>query len=112
MSLDIFSRFNATFKNHGAIPNVKQAVCNFPNKWEVSIVSGPSGCGVYGNLQENTFEVAIYNPQGVIEGNVFGWQTPDEVLTILERVSGYVNVREVEQPVYSLPSSEESPVQF
>jgi hypothetical protein len=51
------------FEPH-TIPECIRARYKFPNDWEISVVAGPPNCGLYGNINENTYEVAILRPNG------------------------------------------------
>jgi hypothetical protein len=75
-----------TFDNH-TLPGATQAVHTFENGWKVSVVSGPKGCGLYGNIEQDTFEIAIIRPDGNMLEDVIGWQTPVQVSTIMRVIS-------------------------
>ena len=55
----------------------------FENGWEISVVSGPPNCGLYGNINENTYEVAIFRPNGNMTEDVSGWNTKEEVFAMM-----------------------------
>ena len=65
------------------IPNAIAATHKFSNDWEISVVSGPSGCGLYGDIVENTFEVGIVRPNGNMTEDVSGWNTKEEVSAMM-----------------------------
>ena len=65
------------------IPNAVQARYKFSNGWEISIVSGPDGCGLYGRIDDATYEVAIFRPNGNMTEDVSGWNSPQEVGAIM-----------------------------
>ena len=75
------------FQDHGTIKGATRALHVFENGWSVSVVAGPAGCGLYGVIGEDTFEVAIINPKGSILDDVIAWQTPVQVSTIMRVVS-------------------------
>jgi hypothetical protein len=70
------------FKAH-SIPECIQARYKFENDWEISVVAGPPNCGLYGNLNENTYEVAIFRPNGNMTEDVNGWNTKQEVSAMM-----------------------------
>lgn len=74
-----------TFVDH-AIEGATVALHTFPNNWAVSVVSGPKGCGLYGDIHADTFEVGIIRPNNNMLEDVIGWQTPVQVTTILRLV--------------------------
>jgi hypothetical protein len=76
-----------TFDNH-TLPGATQAVHTFENDWKVSVVSGPASYGVFhGNIEQDTFEVAIFRPNGNMLEDVLTYQTPVQVTTILRLIS-------------------------
>jgi hypothetical protein len=74
-----------TFKDH-LIKGATIAQHTFENNWTVSVVSGPAGCGLYGDIQHDTFEVAIVRPNGNMLDDVIRWQTPVQVTSILHLI--------------------------
>ena len=62
-----------------------QAKHTFPNGYTISVVGGPSGCGLYGN-GTTTFEVAIFTPEGDF------WSLGDDPF---DQVKGWCSVKEV-----------------
>lgn len=74
------------FQPHG-LKNCVMAKHKFNNNWIISVVSGPSGCGLYGDIKEGTYEVAIFRPNGNMTEDVFGWNTKDEVSAMMKVLS-------------------------
>ena len=74
-----------TFDNH-TLPGATQAVQEFDNGWKVSVVAGPKGCGLYGILEQDTFEVGVFTPNGNLLEDVLTYQTPVQVTSILNLV--------------------------
>lgn len=73
-----------TFHPHlNGIPGAIGARHKFENDWEISVVSGPAGCGLYGYVDENTYEVAIFRPNGNMTEDVSGWATSQEVSAMM-----------------------------
>lgn len=73
-----------TFVPHpNQIPNAIQARYKFSNDWEISVVAGPPGCGLYGNINKNTYEVAFFRPDGTMSDGVSGWNTKQEVSAMM-----------------------------
>ena len=70
------------FKAH-SIPGAIQGSYKFSNDWSISVVSGLPGCGLYGNINENTYEVAIFRPNGNMTEDVNGWNTKQEVSAMM-----------------------------
>jgi hypothetical protein len=72
------------FQSHpSGIVNAIQARYKFPNDWEISVVAGPPNCGLYGNINENTYEVAIFRPNGNMTEDVSGWNTKEEISAMM-----------------------------
>ena len=69
------------------IPGAIQGKYKFSNGYEISVVSGLYGSGLYGILPEGTYEVAIYRPNGNMTEDVFGWNTKDEVSAMMKVLS-------------------------
>ena len=70
------------FQPHN-LPNCVHAQYKFENDWEISVVSGPAGCGLYGNLDKETYEVAIFRPNGNMTEDVSGWNTQSQVSAMM-----------------------------
>jgi hypothetical protein len=64
-------------------PNCVHARYKFENDWEISVVSGPAGSRLYGNLNDGTYEVAIFRPNGNRTEDVSGWNTKEEVSAMM-----------------------------
>lgn len=60
-----------------------QGKYKFSNGYEISVVSGPAGCGLYGNLADETYEVGIFQPNGNMTEDVSGWNTKQEVSAMM-----------------------------
>lgn len=71
------------FKAH-LIPGAVQGTYKFHNGWSISVVSGLPGSGLYGNVTDNTYEVAIYRPNGNMTEDVIGWNTKQEVNAMMK----------------------------
>ena len=67
------------FKPH-SIVNAVQALYKFDNDWQISVVSGDK---LYGNLDDNTYEVAIFRPNGNMTEDVSGWNTKQQVSAMM-----------------------------
>lgn len=77
-----------TFKDHN-IPGAIHGKVMFKNGWEISVVSGPKGSGLYGNVDDETYEVAILKNSEIV-GEVSGWNTKQEVsamMFVLSKIS-------------------------
>jgi hypothetical protein len=74
------------FQPHNLLHCV-QGKYKFENDWEISVVSGPVGCGLYGNLDKETYEVAIIRPNGNMTDDVNGWNTKQEVSAMMWVIS-------------------------
>ncbi len=71
------------FKAHH-IPGGIHALYKFSNEWSISVVSGLPGSGLYGNVTDNTYEVAIIRPNGNMTEDVIGWNTKEEVSAMMK----------------------------
>jgi hypothetical protein len=69
------------------IPGAIQGKYKFHNDWSISVVAGLPGSGLYGNVTDNTYEVAIYRPNGNMTEDVFGWNTKEEVSAMMKVLS-------------------------
>jgi hypothetical protein len=67
------------FEPHN-IPNAIAARHKFENDWEISVVAGP---GLYGRIDEETYEVGIFRPNGNLTEDVSGWNTKHEVSAMM-----------------------------
>jgi hypothetical protein len=75
-----------TFSDHNVIKGGTRAVHTFENDWAISVVSGPEGCGLYGDIQHDTFEVAVYRSNGNMLDDVICWQTPVQITTMMNLI--------------------------
>jgi hypothetical protein len=71
-----------TFSDH-AIKGATQARHTFENDWAISVVAGPTGSGLYGDVQHDTFEVAVFRSNGNMLEDVIRWQTPVQITTLM-----------------------------
>jgi hypothetical protein len=74
-----------TFEDH-AIKGATKARHTFANDWAVSVVSGPQDSGLYGIIGEDTFEVMVIRPGGIMMEDVLPYQTPVQVTSLLHLV--------------------------
>lgn len=74
------------FEAH-SIPGAIQGRYKFSNDWSISVVSGLPGSGLYGNVTDNTYEVAIFRPNGNMTEDVIGWNTKEEVSAMMKVLS-------------------------
>ena len=80
-----FSSLN--FSDHNVIKGATHAHHIFKNEWEISVVSGPKGCGLKGDIQHDTFEVAVIRPDGNMLDDVICWQTPVQITTMMRLIA-------------------------
>jgi hypothetical protein len=71
------------FEAH-SIPGAIQGRYKFRNDWSISVVAGLPGSGLYGNVTDNTYEVAIFRPNGNMTEDVIGWNTKAEVSAMMK----------------------------
>ena len=76
-----------TFSDHGVIKGATRAQHTFENGWSISVVSGPENCGLYGDIQQDTFEVAFIRPNGNMLEDVICWQTPVQITTMMRLIA-------------------------
>jgi hypothetical protein len=76
-----------TFSDHGVIKGATHAQHTFENGWSISVVSGPENCGLYGDIQQDTFEVAFIRPNGNMLEDVICWQTPVQITTMMRLIA-------------------------
>ena len=85
-----------TFTTHTNVNNGVQARLDLGNDLEFSVVSmkkreGEFG-GLYGDLTEGTYEVAVFHKNDMLPLNAFddvlGWQTEDEVTELMGNLQG------------------------
>jgi hypothetical protein len=74
-----------TFSDH-KIKGATKARYTFPNDWTISVVSGPKDSGLYGIIGEDTFEVAVYRPNGNMLDDVIPYQTPVQITTLMHLI--------------------------
>ena len=96
-----FSDFK--FRDH-KIKGATIAQQTMPNGWVVSIVAGPKDSGLYGVIGEDTFEVAIIQPNGNILKDVIPYQTPTEISTIMRVISMMDNSLSVTRGLLGVPT--------
>ena len=70
------------FQSH-ELPNCVQGKYKFTNDWEISVVAGPPNSGLYGNIDNSTYEVAIIRPNGHMTEDVSGWNTQSQVSAMM-----------------------------
>jgi len=75
-----------TFSDHSAIKGGTKAQHTFENGWTISVVAGPKDCGLYGDINHDTFEVAIIRPNGNMLEDVICWQTPVQITTLMHLI--------------------------
>ena len=75
-----FSDLN--FYDH-PIRGATRAEYTFRNNWTISVVSGPKDSGLHGDIQHDTFEVAVMRPNGNLLEDVINWQTPVQITTMM-----------------------------
>lgn len=79
-----FSALN--FDHHTVIKGAIQATHTFENDWGISVVTAPEGSGIHGHRDSDTYEVAIFRPNGNILEDVLVYQTPVQVTSICHLV--------------------------
>ena len=72
------------FQPHRGSADAVQARLNLGNDLEISVVANKGeGRGLYGNVEDDLYEVAIYDNDGMIPlsvaDDVLGWQSPAQV---------------------------------
>lgn len=84
--------------NHYFEDKTVQAIILFNNGYGVSVVSAPANSsGLYGNIDENTFEVAaikgtplhwevVYPENTSFKTDILGWRTPEEVTELMKEL--------------------------
>lgn len=78
------------FKPHANNRDAVQARLDFGNGLEISVIAGINGRqGLYGDLEEDLYEVAIYDENGMIplspSDDVVGWQSPAQVSILMAK---------------------------
>lgn len=72
------------FQPHRGTSDAVQARLDLGNGLEISVVANKGdGRGLYGNVEDDLYEVAIFNDDGMIplsvSDDVLGWQSPIQV---------------------------------
>ena len=78
------------FQPHRGTDDAFQARLDLGNGLEISVIAGIGNKrGPYGSLEEDLYEVAIYNENGMIplspSDNVVGWQSPAQVSILMAK---------------------------
>ena len=71
------------------IPGARRGRIKLPNGWEVSAITAPMGSGIHGHIESRTFEVAFFNPSGVMYDDVLRHRTEEQMAEILLRVAAF-----------------------
>ena len=90
------------FKPHRGADDAVQARLDFGNGLEISVIAGNDDRrGLYGSVEEDLYEVAIFYKNDMIplspSGDVVGWQSPAQVSILMAKaqVEGSVWVDEL-----------------
>ena len=75
-----------TFENHPVIKGGTRAKHTFENDWTISVVAGPKDSAVRGDIEHDTFEVAIFRPNGKMLEDTINWQTPVQITTMMHLI--------------------------
>ncbi len=75
-----------TFRDH-SIKGATIAEYTFRNFWTISVTAGPEGSGIHGNIEHDTFEVAVYRQNGNMLEDVINWQTPVQITTMMRLIA-------------------------
>ena len=73
------------FSDH-PLQDATMAKYTFENSWRISVVSGPKDSGLYGVIGEDTFEVGVYRPNGIMLEDVLTYQTPVQITSLMHLV--------------------------
>ena len=78
------------FKPHGNNPNAVHGHLHLGNQFEISVIASLDGRrGVYGDLEQDLYEVAIYYKNEIVPvspyGDVVGWQSPAQVSILMAK---------------------------
>jgi hypothetical protein len=76
---------NLTFADH-KIKGATIAKYTFENSWIISVVSGPKDSGLYGDINSDTFEVAVMRPNGNMLEDVLPYQTPVQISALMRLI--------------------------
>ena len=74
-----------TFSDH-KIKGGTKARYTFANDSAISVVSGPKDSGLYGDIEHDTFEVAVIRPNGNMLDDVICWQTPVQITSLMHLI--------------------------
>lgn len=92
------------FYPHRGSDDAVQARLDLGNGLEISVVANKGeGRGLYGNVEDDLYEVAIFDDNGMIplsiSDDVLGWQSPDQVSYLMAKgqVEGSDWVDELQQ---------------
>ena len=90
------------FKPHRGTRDAVQARLNLHNGLEISVVANTGdGQGIYGNVEDDLYEVAIFDKNGMIplspSDDVVGWQSRNQVSHLMKKaqIEGSVWVDEL-----------------
>ena len=90
------------FKPHRGTRDAVQARLNLHNGLEISVVANTGdGHGIYGNVEDDLYEVAIFDKNGMIplspSDDVVGWQSRNQVSHLMKKaqIEGSVWVDEL-----------------
>ena len=78
------------FQPHRGTDDAVQARLDFGNGLSISVVAGKGDRrGLYGSVEENLYEVAIFDKNGMIplspSDDVVGWQSPAQVSILMAK---------------------------
>ena len=78
------------FQPHRGTDDAVQATLDFANGLSISVVAGlKDRNGLYGSVEENLYEVAIFDKNGMIplspSDDVVGWQSPAQVSILMAK---------------------------
>lgn len=78
------------FKPHANNNDAVQARLDLGNGFEISVIASTNGRqGLYGDLEEDLYEVAIYDKNGMIplsrSDDVVGWQSPNQISHLMAK---------------------------
>jgi hypothetical protein len=81
------------FNSHANHPNGVQAKLDLGNNTEISVVSNiGEGSGLYGNVSEGTYEVAVFHNDNMIPlatyDDVIGHQTEEQLTELMANLQG------------------------
>lgn len=92
------------FQPHDNFSDVVQARLDFDNGFSISVIASKEARqGIYGSLEEDLYEVAIYDENGMIplsrSDDVVGWQTAYQVSILMKKaqLEGSVWVDELKE---------------